>query len=139
MSYANDITEIEKKIAAAQLQQQEIVTSYNVYNTEVVTRINSLMREAGIFDAVHELEIERGEAQKRAQDKGAELGQQINKDSVVLEFLLAKASKESPADPPAEPNGKDALTEESPGPPRAPEEELAAAPEAAAKPPPPSF
>jgi len=100
-----DIDDIQTKIAKLQTEQQEIAQKYQTYHGEVQEKITGLLKGAGIFEKVNELENGRQQVQQEAQQKGMALQQQVQDLMKMRAYLLERQQEDGPAEDEDEDNG----------------------------------
>jgi len=93
-----DIDDIQTKIAKLQTEQQEIAQKYQTYHGEVQEKITGLLKGAGIFEKVNELENGRQQVQQEAQQKGMALQQQVQDLMKMRAYLLERQQEDGPAE-----------------------------------------
>lgn len=93
MSRSDDLGQAERQIAAKQAEIQTIQANYVAYHDEVTATIKDILEEADVYDQIHEMELERLDVQKKAQDKIQGIQQAIAKLNAAKEFLQGLANK----------------------------------------------
>ena len=103
MNYAEDITDLDRKINNAKADAQAAVDSYNVYSSQITDSVNDVLRDAGVFEKVRSLEIARSEVRKKVDHKVGRLNAQIGEWSSVRAYMIAKQGPGVLVEPAAEP------------------------------------
>lgn len=87
---ADDLKQLKKDHATVMEKVQSIQRAYTAYNEEVVSSIKDILVAAGVYDEVHQLEMDRAEAQKDANDKLKVLQGQIEDMQKMAKFLVER-------------------------------------------------
>ena len=81
------LNDVENRIAELQSQQQQIVSEFNSYRDSVVEEITNLLKSAGVFDRINELELERENRKLRDQKAVDDLSTRLNELFVVRDSI----------------------------------------------------
>ncbi len=95
MSRREDLASAEKRIQGFQDKIKEVHAQYQQYSEDVVASIKGLLVDAGLYDQIHALEVERAETAKAAQDKINSIQQEIAKAAAARDFLLSLGQESS--------------------------------------------
>ncbi len=93
MSRQEDLTYIEKKILSISAEAKRVQQTYQQYHAEVQASVRDILTEAGVWEEVHSMEIERTEASKRADTKIRELQAEAGRLQAVRNFLLGREAE----------------------------------------------
>lgn len=101
------LASVEQEVAAKQAEIKGIQDTFNDYSNGVNASIRDILTEAGVFDAVHELETERYDVQRKAQAKADVLIAEIKDLEKVHQYLVRhgvtkNGATTAPADDPSE-------------------------------------
>lgn len=103
MSRTDDLAQAERQIAAKQAEIQTIQKEYVTYHDEVTATIKGILEDAGVYDQIHEMELERMAVQKKAQEKIQAIQQSLAKLNAAKEFLQGLGQDASKTESPEEP------------------------------------
>lgn len=90
------LARIEADILAAQEEGKAAIAKYNDYAKSVTEEVHNLLRQAGLFDAINALEMDRLEVRKELQAKIEGVNAKISELQKVRSYLAAPAP-EAPA------------------------------------------
>lgn len=90
MSRTQDLTHVDGRLKEIETKLQAIASEYDRYNNEISATIKEVMVEAGVWDEVHSLEMERREEKDKAQAKANALVGEKNELVAVRNFLVAR-------------------------------------------------
>ena len=107
-----DVMKVRKDMEALVEEARGIQTKYQGYAQEVGETIKGMLEEAGIFEPVNKLELERQEANKAAQEKLDAIQTKLNELNTVLRYLEGNLDPEDAAPPAEEAKAEEAPVEE---------------------------
>jgi hypothetical protein len=110
MARQEDVMKVRKDIEAQVEEAQGIQTKYQTYAQEVGESIKGILEEAGVFEEVNKLELERQEAAKAAQVKIDAVQAKLNELNTVLRYM--EGNIEPPEAPAVEAKAEEAPAEE---------------------------
>lgn len=90
------LARIEANILAVQEEGKAAIAKYNDYAKSVTEEVHNLLRQAGLFDAINALEMDRLEVRKELQAKIEGVNAKISELQKVRSYLAAPAP-EAPA------------------------------------------
>lgn len=109
MSRKDDIKIAQDRLEGLRQRMLEVQKAYQQYHGEVAGEIRGILEEAGVLDQVTDLERERVEARKEAQEKVNGFRRQADSVQQALAFLMGlDGAGDTPADEP------EALVEDEP-------------------------
>lgn len=96
MARTDDITFIDQRLAAMQEEVNQIGEKFQAYYGEVQQEIVELIQEAGIFEDIQRLELERDEVRKKAEARVAEFQTEADELVKAKGFLMQREGVEAP-------------------------------------------
>ncbi|NBP83537.1 hypothetical protein EBU60_06730, partial [bacterium] len=81
------LARIEADILAAQEEGKAAIAKYNDYAKSVTEEVHNLLRQAGLFDAINALEMDRLEVRKELQAKIEGVNAKISELQKVRSYL----------------------------------------------------
>lgn len=94
MSRKDDLKELEKEIALLEAKGADIQARYQTYAAEVASSIEAIMKAAGVWEEVNELELDRNRVQQEAQQKLNVLQDDLKDKRKIYQFLRMRESQE---------------------------------------------
>jgi hypothetical protein len=115
MSRKDDIKIAQDRLEGLRQRMLEVQKAYQQYHGEVAGEIRGILEEAGVLDQVTDLERERVEARKEAQEKVNGFRRQADSVQQALAFLMdLDGAGDTPADEPEALPEPEALVEDEP-------------------------
>jgi len=96
MSRQEDVAYLKGELAKLEAEAKQLQATFQKYEADVVASVKDLLVAAGVWEKVHELEVEKAEAAKRAQAKIQELQAKAQGHILVLNFLMSREQVEVP-------------------------------------------
>ena len=100
MSREKDVEALNKEIIALEAKLQDIMKKWQTYAQEVDATVKAILTEAGVWDKVRDMEVEKGETKKKAQQKLNETQAELQDKIKIRNYLLGRDNMEKGTDPP---------------------------------------
>jgi hypothetical protein len=91
---AEDLAAADKRIEALQARANQIQAEFGTYNDQVTESITGILKDAGCWDEVHELDQERNKARQEMQGQLAALQREANALAQAKRFLLIREQED---------------------------------------------
>ena len=121
MARKEDLERVEQDMKAVAADGQNIQKTYQTYAQKVNAKISAILKKAGVFDQVHELEEQRSGTQQKAQAKLNAAQKKLQELGLVRDYLLglgpdpttmaASADEEIPVEETPEPTDETPASE----------------------------
>jgi hypothetical protein len=108
------LARIEADILAAQEEGKAAIAKYNDYAKSVTEEVHNLLRQAGLFDAINALEMDRLEVRKELQAKIEGVNAKISELQKVRSYLAAPAPEAPAPEAPAHEEVSEEAHEDAP-------------------------
>jgi len=100
MSRQKDVEALNKEISALEAKLQDIMKKWQTYAQEVDATVKAILTEAGVWDKVRDMEVEKGETKQKAQQKLNETQAELQDKIKIRNYLLGRDNMEKGTDPP---------------------------------------
>jgi hypothetical protein len=112
------LEKITKRAVALREEQRVIVETFNKFSEEINNKVKATLEEAGVYETIHSLELEREERKKSDQKKVDEIVEKLKDLQKSYELLTDLESEEEvPQTAPVEPVAAvEPAVEETPAP-----------------------
>lgn len=97
MARKDDLEKVQSDIQALVKEAQEVQTAYTAYATKVGESIIQILKDAGVYDRVHKLEVERQEEGQKVSGQHGKLQEKIRDLEKVRDYLANLEKVEAPA------------------------------------------
>jgi hypothetical protein len=111
MNYETDLKELDRKLQAKTLEQQQFVASVNTRIGELGAAVRQLYENAGIAEDVDTLTRERQRLLQEGEKAGNDLGQEIVELQSVRRYLVERIGSPGTVPPEAPPAPPEPLKE----------------------------
>ncbi len=91
---AEDLAAADKRIEALQVRANQIQAEFGAYNDQVTETVTGILKDAGCWDEVHELDQERNKARQEMQGQIAALQREANALAQAKRFLLIREQED---------------------------------------------
>lgn len=83
-----DISHVEEELERVQKERDAVLKKFETYSTQVRVKVDELLKEAGIYDSVHEMEVQKAGFAKQVQEKVNGYNTELARLVEVRKFLL---------------------------------------------------
>lgn len=90
------LTLIEDQIKEHLAAAEEVIKSFQAYQVQVQDTIKELLVESGVYDQIHEMELEREEVRKKAEERIQELRGKLQEAHKIRDWLASQPSSPAP-------------------------------------------
>jgi len=115
MARKEDLERVEQDMKAVAIEGQNLQKTYQAYASKVTAKISAILKKAGVFEQVNELEVQRQGTLQKAQEKLNAVQKKLQDLGLVRNYLLGlgpdPAAAEDEPEPEASPTDETPLPE----------------------------
>lgn len=90
MSRQKDVDELNARIKELEKVLQDTVLKYQTYARKVEATVKEILTKAGVWDTVHDMEVERNATREKAQAKINEVQQELVDKRKIRDYLVTR-------------------------------------------------